>query len=285
MIDHFAYGALTPILSFVLSCAGCGVGLSCTARARVASGAARTIWLLLGAVAIGGTGIWVMHFIAMLGFSVTGAVIRYDALLTIVSILLAVGVVGVGLFLVHDREGSTGALLAGGTIAGVGISVMHYLGMMAMHVGVDLAYDPTLVALSVVIAVVAATVGLWLAARVRGLGAGTVATVVMGIAVSGMHYTGMAAMRVVSYRPGSPVEAPAAGLPAGAFLIPLMIGIVVSTTALLVVAGAWPSAEEMKTQAEFDAWAERQRAQLKHPDTAPESSPSLDDPPTSPRRP
>ncbi|GAA1868887.1 MHYT domain-containing protein [Myceligenerans crystallogenes] len=261
MIDHFAYGALTPLLSFVLSCAGCGVGLSCTARARVATGVTRTIWLSLGAVAIGGTGIWVMHFVAMLGFSVTGAQIHYDVFTTVLSMLLAIVVVAVGLFLVHNRRNNTAALLAGGAIAGLGVTVMHYMGMAAMHVGVDIAYDPVLVGLSVAIAVVAATVGLWLAARVRGFGAGAGAMLVMGVAVSGMHYTGMAAMSVISYQAGSPIETPAIGLPATQLLVPLVVGIVASTVALLVVAGAWPSASEMEVQAEFDAWAERQRQQ------------------------
>ena len=60
MIEHFALGWVTPIISFLLSCAGCAVGLTCTARARVSHGLASTAWLALGAVSIGGTGIWVM---------------------------------------------------------------------------------------------------------------------------------------------------------------------------------------------------------------------------------
>ncbi|MBE1875872.1 MHYT domain-containing protein [Myceligenerans pegani] len=268
-MDHFTYGALTPLLSFALSCAGCGVGLSCTARARVVAGAARTVWLLLGAVAIGGTGIWVMHFVAMLGFSVQGAEIHYDVFTTVASMLLAVAVVAVGLFLVHREQGGTAALLAGGIVAGLGIAVMHYLGMAAMHIGVDIAYDPLLVVTSVVIAMAAATGALWLSARVRGVGAGAVATVVMGLAVSGMHYTGMAAMRVTSYRVGMSIETPAIGLPAAQFLVPLMAAIVASTVALLIVAAAWPSASEMELQAEFDAWTERQRARQRFGRPAP----------------
>ncbi|MBO0608339.1 MHYT domain-containing protein [Myceligenerans salitolerans] len=259
-MDHFTYGALTPLLSFALSCAGCGVGLSCTARARVTTGTARTVWLLLGAVAIGGTGIWVMHFVAMLGFSVRGAQIHYDVSTTVASMLLAVAVVAVGLFLVHHRPDGTAALLGGGIVAGLGIAVMHYMGMAAMHVGVDIAYDPLLVVISVIIAMGAATGALWLSVRVRGAGAGAVATIVMGLAVSGMHYTGMAAMRITSYRLlGTPIETPSIGLPATQLVVPLMGGIVASTVALLIVAAAWPSATEMEIQAEFDAWAERQR--------------------------
>ncbi|GAB4085306.1 MHYT domain-containing protein [Myceligenerans cantabricum] len=259
MIDHFTYGALTPVLSFILSCAGCGVGLSCTARARVASGLARTIWLLLGSVAIGGTGIWVMHFVAMLGFSVTGAEIHYDMLTTIASMLLAVVVVSIGIFLVHRRQGGYRTLLTGGAIAGLGVAAMHYMGMAAMHAGVDFAYNPLLVITSVIIAVVAGTAALWLSTRVHGIGASTAATIVMGIAVSGMHYTGMAAMSVVPGGPGMSIETPAIGMPATQLLVPLVTGIVASTLALLIVAAAWPSASEMVVQAEFHAWTERQQ--------------------------
>lgn len=261
MIDHFAYGALTPILSFILSCTGCAVGLSCTARARVATGRARTVWLMLGAVAIGGTGIWVMHFVAMLGFSVAGATIHYDVPTTIASMVLAVVVVAVGLFLVHRTRGGTTSLVAGGVVAGLGVAVMHYLGMAAMHVGVEIDYDPLLVGTSVAIAVVAATAALWLSAQVRGAGAGALATVVMGVAVSGMHYTGMAAMSVASDPAGLSLAPPAVGLPAGQLLVPLVIGIVASTVALLIVAGVWPTATEMEIQAEFDAWTDRQQEQ------------------------
>ncbi|MBA3799981.1 MAG: hypothetical protein H0X18_12985, partial [Geodermatophilaceae bacterium] len=76
-IEHFAYGVLTPILAYAMSFIGSLLGLQCTARARFATGRSRVGWLLLAAVSIGGTGVWVMHFIAMLGFRVTGMDIRY----------------------------------------------------------------------------------------------------------------------------------------------------------------------------------------------------------------
>ncbi|WP_125776217.1 MHYT domain-containing protein [Antribacter gilvus] len=258
MIDHFSQGLLTPALSFALSCIGCAAGLSATARARVSAGRQRSVWLILGAIAIGGTGIWVMHFVAMLGFAITGAEITYDIPLTLASAVLAVVVVGVGLFIVDRGRSRTPHVLAGGAVAGLGVTGMHYLGMAAMHAEVAIEYDPLLVALSVVIALVAASVGLWLAVNVRGVLAAAASTVVMGIAVSGMHYTGMSAMSA-HHEAGTPIPVPTVGVAADELLLPLIAALTVSTLLLVVVVTIWPSAGEMRTQAQFEEWKARQQ--------------------------
>jgi NO-binding membrane sensor protein with MHYT domain len=255
MIDHFALGWVTPILSFLLSCAGCAVGLTCAARARVSRGWASTAWLALGAISIGGTGIWVMHFVAMLGFHVRGTEARFDVTLTIASGLLAILVVGLGLFIVRRAGVGVPALLGGGTITGLGIAAMHYLGMRALHVGVAITYDAVTVAMSVLVAVLAATAGLWLSAKVRNLAAGAGAALIMGIAVSGMHYTGKSAMRVDDVASVVPADA---GIGVGALLGPLIIGVTISTILLLLVVGLAPSAKEIEAQAKFEGWQDRQ---------------------------
>src|ERR671915_2362175 len=117
-VHHFSYGAWTPLLAYLMSCAGALLGLLFTARARAASGRSRGMWLTLGALSIGGTGIWTMHFIAMLGFSIPGGSIRYDVPLTLLSALIAVGVVGAGLFTVGFGATRLSTLLVGGSITG-----------------------------------------------------------------------------------------------------------------------------------------------------------------------
>lgn len=266
MIDQFANGYITPALSFLLSCIGCAAGLSATTRAHISTGGARIGWLLVGAFAIGATGIWVMHFVAMLGVAVEGAVIRYDLTNTILSALLSVLVVGIGLFVVDRSGGRLGPLLVGGVIAGLGVAGMHYLGMDAMHIGlgVGVQYATGLVVLSVAIAVVAATVGLWLATNVRGVLAGLGATIVMAIAVSGMHYTGMAAMS--THRVGDgPIPPSTLGVPPDEFLIPLIVGITAATVLLMIVVMVLPSAKEIERQAKFDEWRARNRAVAEQP--------------------
>ena len=88
--SDFSYDALNPVLGYLISCVGCFLGLRCTTRARAYQGAARARWLLLAALAIATTGIWVMHFVAMLGFTIGGQTIRYNVPITILSMVIAV---------------------------------------------------------------------------------------------------------------------------------------------------------------------------------------------------
>src|SRR5690242_21347783 len=91
-------------------------------------GAARARGLLLAAVSIGTTGIWVMHFIAMLGYTIGGQAITYNVPVTIVSMVIAIGVVAVGLFIVgFGPSGDRGRLLLGGSILAIGVAGMHYM--------------------------------------------------------------------------------------------------------------------------------------------------------------
>src|SRR5215470_3940580 len=89
-VHNFSYGVLNPGLAFAMSCLGSFLGLRCVMLSRAYNGAAKARWLILAAVAIGAVGIWSMHFIAMLGFTVPGEPIRYNVLVTIASMLLAV---------------------------------------------------------------------------------------------------------------------------------------------------------------------------------------------------
>ncbi|HEY7489406.1 MAG TPA: MHYT domain-containing protein [Streptosporangiaceae bacterium] len=230
-----------------MSCTGALLGLLLTARARAATGRARGLWLVLGALSIGGTGIWVMHFIAMLGFSIPKATIRYDVPLTLLSAVIAVVMVGVGLFTVGFGETRPSTLLVGGAVTGCGVASMHYTGMAAMHATAHIRYNLGLVVLSVLIAVVAATAALWFTLSVRGAAATTLATLIMGVAVSGMHYTGMAAMRV-RLDPHLPQPT---GATAVDFLLPLIIVISVIAMVLLTIVAMSPNEAEMLHDAEL----------------------------------
>lgn len=222
-VNNFSSGALNPVLAYLMSCVGCFLGLRCATRAQACRGAARARWLAAGALAIATTGIWVMHFIAMLGFTIPGQTIRYNVVITIVSMLIAVIVVGIGTFIVGFSRGGTWPLLAGGMIIGIGVASMHYLGMAAIRVPDSLTYNPAIVAASVVIAMVAGIAALWAALRLNTLWSTLVASLIMGVAVSGMHYTGMAALRVQA-APGLAVNTSATAS-AGAFLLPLILGL------------------------------------------------------------
>jgi NO-binding membrane sensor protein with MHYT domain len=192
---ELGFGWVTPILSYLMACVGAALGLRCMVRAKAATGRQRLRWLASASVAIG-TGIWTMHFIAMLGFSVTGAAIRYDSFLTILSLLVSIGVVGIGVLAVGYGRSRGRSVALGGLITGVGVAAMHYIGMNAMRINGTVRYDPWMVALSVVIAIVAATAALHAALTVTTPIVAVGASLIMGVAVTAMHYTGMAAARV-----------------------------------------------------------------------------------------
>jgi NO-binding membrane sensor protein with MHYT domain len=152
-------------------------------------------WVTGAAIALGGGAIWAMHFIGMNAADM-GMPVAYDRTLTVASLLMAIAASGIGLYIVGRGEPSLGKLLAAGVLTGLGVASMHYTGMTAMIVPATISYDTTLFVLSLVIAVVAATVALWLAFNLRGNLQRFGSALVMGVAVCGMHYTGMYAMEM-----------------------------------------------------------------------------------------
>ncbi|PCG83959.1 hypothetical protein CIB93_21930 [Streptomyces sp. WZ.A104] len=199
-VDGFTYGLVTPVVAFLMAGLGAALGLRCTIRSLRTARSFTTGWLALGALSIG-SGIWTMHFVAMTGFSVKEAPISYDKPLTFAGLALAVLMVGIGIYIVGYRGATRMALITGGTITGLGVASMHYLGMAGMRLEGQLAYDTPLVALSVLIAVAAATAALWAAVSLRGLLSSLGASALMAAAVTGMHYTGMAALDVHLHLP------------------------------------------------------------------------------------
>ncbi len=176
---------------------------------------AKRSWLAVGAVTMG-VGVWAMHFLGMLAFRVPVRV-NYDVWVTLASVAPAVLASGIMLHVISQPRISAGRLVLGGGLMGAGIGVMHYTGMAAMRMNAVMRYDPVLFAVSVIVAVVLATAALYtkfLASGQSGRGhrhwwIKLGAAFVMGCAVAGMHYTGMAASYVF---PGVSSEPVAVGL-------------------------------------------------------------------------
>ena len=246
-VHNFSYGLLTPALAYLMSFLGSFLGLRCTSRSRASTGSSRVRWLLLAAVSIGITGIWVMHFIAMLGFSIPGETITYNVPVTLLSMLLAVVFVLFGLLISGLGKPTFRTLLTGGVITGLGVAAMHYTGMAAMRMPAGMSYNPVVFALSVLIAIVAATAALWAALWLGGFWSALGAAAIMGVAVSGMHYTGMAAMRVWTPHGSMPMG----GAGATSFLLPLIVGVSVTTFVLTATIALSPTAAEMSEEAEL----------------------------------
>ncbi|GGE97319.1 MHYT domain-containing protein [Sphingomonas prati] len=177
-------------LSVIIAIFGSFTALSVAARVRASTGRSFHVWLVAAAAALGGS-IWSMHFVAMLAFSMPGMRISYGVLPTLLSLVLAVGFTGAGFAIFHWHGARIRRVLASGFLIGTGVTSMHYLGMAAMQMPATLTYNVPWVFVSVTIAMSASTVAVWLAGRDHGTGSRTAASIVMGIAIAGMHYTGM----------------------------------------------------------------------------------------------
>jgi NO-binding membrane sensor protein with MHYT domain len=263
-VEGFRYGAVTPVAAYLMACLGGALGLRCIVRSLLGARSWQPGWLALGAASIG-CGIWTMHFIAMTGFHVEETRVRYDTATTVLSLVVAVVVVGAGVFIVGHRGPGVRTLAVAGTVTGLGIAGMHYLGMAAMRLNGDIGYDPVGVALSVLIAVAAATAALWSAVTVRGMGTSLAASLVMGVAVSGMHYTGMAAVSVH-------VHDTTGGTWAGESPLSLLLPMLLGPVAFLLLAGVVVMFDPLLVLGE--------RPSAVRPDTAAAGSPA----PTPPAR-
>jgi NO-binding membrane sensor protein with MHYT domain len=191
MVVTGTYDPYLVALSILVACVASYTALDLSAHVGPARGVARPVWLAAAALTMGG-GIWSMHFVGMLAFIIPMPM-SYDIGLTILSLVVAILVTGVGFYVLSRQSASPPRLVLSGIFMGLGIAGMHYTGMAAMRGPFDLSYEPLLVALSVVIAIGAATAALWMAFRTTDLGQKLLAAIVMGLAISGMHYTGMRA--------------------------------------------------------------------------------------------
>ncbi len=188
-------------LSILVASFASYTALDLSGHVGAARGLARRVWLVAAAITMGG-GIWSMHFIGMLAF-VMPIPMSYDIGPTALSLLVAIFVTGGAFYVISRRSVSPLRLVLSGIFMGLGIAAMHYTGMAAMRGHAGLSYDPLFVALSLVIAVGASTVALWLAFRTTDPWQKLAAALVMGLAISGMHYT---AMRAAIFAANGPVH-------------------------------------------------------------------------------
>ena len=232
-----SYGIYTPkliVLSVLVAIFSSWMGLQIAGQAA-ANRAQRWIVLGTGSLALG-AGVWAMHFIGMLAFDVC-AEVDYDPTITILSSLPSILAATVALRLNVDERVGGWSLLVGGVLVGAGIGAMHYVGMTGMRTSLALHYDPWIFALSIVVAVALATLALWvrfglssMSPRLTESKRLLLAAIVMGIAISGMHYTGMAAARFV----GHPV--PTGHPTGGSTFLALAISLILVAFTVFVVA-------------------------------------------------
>ncbi len=194
----------------------------------------KAMWLVPGAMAMGG-GVWAMHFIGMLAFSLPCG-ISYDPLTTLLSMIPGILASAVALWVIsHDRL-SPGAMILSGVLMGSGIGAMHYSGMAAMRLDAMLYYSPPVFAISIVFAIGLAILALYTKFVIHGSRGDTnkvspsiLAAVIMGIAISGMHYIAMEAAYFI------PVGETGASVPG---VSPSMLAMGIGTVTVSLVAFA-----------------------------------------------
>ncbi len=177
--------------------------LRLAARVATSERNAARIWLGIGSIAMG-VGIWSMHFIGMLAFSLP-IPLAYNVQTTLASLAVAILTSGFALSITSGQRLTIPRLGGGALVMGFGIAAMHYMGMAAITVIPPIAYDPLLVAASVLVAVAASFVALWLFFRLREGNSLSLwltriaAALMMGLAISGMHYTGISVRLVTAW--------------------------------------------------------------------------------------
>ncbi len=225
------YNPILVILSILIASLAAYSAFGLADRIRVAERPSiKRSWLLAGAGAMG-MGVWAMHFIGMLAFRLPVPV-TYDVFITLLSMVPAILASAVVLLVTGRTEIGRARLILSGTLMGGGIGVMHYTGMAAMRLDAGMFYDPVYFTVSVVVAVVLATVSLYAKSvatsrKPRSHIIKLSVALLMGCAISGMHYTAMAAAYFFPTT-ASPASAPG--------LDPLLLALIVSVATVLILA-------------------------------------------------
>lgn len=197
-----SYNTWLLALSITIAVLSSYTALDIAGRIRAAVGKTRQYWLAGGGFAMG-LGIWAMHFIGMIAVQTTRPV-SYEILLTLLSVLPALAASTFALYMISRDDLSPRILGLSGLLMAVGIGSMHYIGMAAVQINPPLRYDPTFFALSILVAIAASICALWIGFQQHSADSVSNTAVrkissamLMGLAIAGMHYTGMGASHVL----------------------------------------------------------------------------------------
>jgi NO-binding membrane sensor protein with MHYT domain len=181
-------------LSIAIAIQGSFVGLSLARGIDSSEGFRRRLALAGSAITLA-TGVWSMHFVAMLAANFPSAV-DYLVLPTLISFLICVIVVGIGAYAAHASGPPAVRIGTGALAMGLGISLMHYVGMSAVHLAGPTSYAPSYVVASIAVSIAASAFALWTIDSRPTRARLFLGAIALGLAISGMHYTAMAGMRL-----------------------------------------------------------------------------------------
>lgn len=192
---HSHYNISIAFLSFLIAVLASYSALNLAGKISRSSGKSKTIWLLAGSCVMG-CGIWSMHFVAMLA-SPMNIYVHYDTMLTIFSAIASIAASYIAFHITSKSKMSFWSLGLGSFFMGSGIITMHYIGIAAMRSSASVTYDPLLWTISALIAFITSYIALFLFRKFRNSPGFSrwklYCSIVMGLSICGMHYTGMAA--------------------------------------------------------------------------------------------
>ena len=230
-----SYSTELVVLSYAISVIGAFIALYSAGRLRPNMKNKRAYFFNVtsAGVALGGIGVWSMHFIAMLAMRMDVG-LGYSMWETLISLVAAIAISAFAFHIVALNPRSVTRLFSAGAMLGMGAVVMHYLGMFGMRFPGYIIWSWGIIAISVVIAMVAASAALWLAFRTKSLAMRGVAAAVMGVAVCSMHYTGMAAADFVCTSASQRFATPQGLLVFSSMELPLLTAIAAIGMAVLI---------------------------------------------------
>lgn len=221
-----AYSSDLVVLSLIVGIIASYTAFGLARCVTTSKGGSQIIWLLGGAATMG-LGVWALHFIAMLAFSLP-VPISYNMVITLVSMVPAIIAAAIALHVASRPEMGAFRLLIGSVLMGVGVGAMHYTGMEAIQVDGTLSYDISIVLASVVIAVIVSAVAMWLSFSLRGaatnIGMKLGGAVVMAGGIFGLHYVAMTAAQFTPTDPAMLSRMPTAA--AGSSWLAMVITVI-----------------------------------------------------------
>jgi len=230
---HGHFNSMIVLLSILIAVAASYSALGFAGKISRVEGKSRKVWLWIGS-SVMGIGIWSMHFVGMLALHL-GATVQYNIPITIASLLAGIVASFIAFQVTADPSARRRHMTLAGIYMGAGIAAMHYIGMAAIQLPFVLKYDLMYSSLSVVIAVAVSYVALFLFRRLRERTGFSLwkltCAVLMGLAVCGMHYTGMKAT-IFTVDPTVVMDLSATS---GSSQSVLLVGVVIATFIILAI--------------------------------------------------
>lgn len=194
LVPRHALGMV--VLSYAISFFGSLLALLCARQMVRNNGSVDFTMLAFGAVALGGIGIWSMHFIGMTAYRLP-VPIAYNVPLILISLVMAIVISGIALYLAGSKRFDTGGRIAGGLLVAVGPCATHYMGMFAMDLRATMILDWNIVVGSFAISGIASMSMLWLAFHLTEIKHQVAAAAQIGLSICAVHYVGMTAASMV----------------------------------------------------------------------------------------